>query len=312
MLHELQVAEEATGERLDVYLESRLEGCSRSLVAKCIKSGLCTVTPGKIKPAYRLRGGEQIAIEVPELEQPSFEPEAMDLVVLYEDEDCLILNKPSGLVVHPAVGHPRGTLLNGLLHYTAGEWTPSLVHRLDADTSGVIAVAKHTSALDFFQKAFKERDVQKTYLALVAGSPKADLAQTDAWLGRHPKDFRKRAVLPAEASGAKSAQTTFVVRERHEGYAVWEARPRTGRTHQIRVHAAHLGHPILADRVYGRSDRWPLNPGQSPSIHRQALHAWRLRLPMPNGDYKVFDAEIPDDLQSWLAAGLVPMDRATN
>lgn len=308
MLHELLVADEDAGMRLDVWLESRLAGLSRSLVARCIKDGCCRVEPGKAKPGYRLRGGERVSIVVPELEPLTVEPEEIPLTVLYEDEGLVIVDKAPGMVVHPAIGHPRGTLVNALLgrygdHLDGEVWRPGLIHRLDADTSGVIAVAKNARSLAHYQAAFKQRRVDKRYLALLHGAPAADLLRCEAALGRHPKDFRKRAVLASEANGAKAALTTFVVRQRHADHCVVEARPRTGRTHQIRVHAAHLRHPILADRVYGRSDRWPLtSSGEAPVLRRQALHAWRLRLPRPDGGTVLVEAPVPADLAPWIEA----------
>ena len=155
MLHQLQVPVDAAGTRLDVWLEAALSGCSRTLVARCIKDGLCTLSAGKLKPGFRLRGGEAIAIEVPEVSAPeALVPEAMDLNIIHEDEYCVVVNKPPALVVHPAVGHVRGTLLNGLLHYAGDAWVPQLVHRLDEDTSGIITCAKTPQAHTFFKMLF--------------------------------------------------------------------------------------------------------------------------------------------------------------
>lgn len=310
MLHELSVPMDAAGVRLDVWLEQQLDGCSRSLVARCIAAGRCAVAPGKAKAGFRLRGGEAVAIEVPEVEPLDLVAEDIPLLVLYEDAELVVLNKVPGMVVHPAVGHRRGTLVNALLgrygrELSGGEpWRPGLIHRLDADTSGVIAVARTASALAYYQQAFQERRVRKRYLALLAGAPRTDHLCCDGALGRHPKDFRKRAVLAAGHAGAKPASTTFVLRHRADGYVVAEARPYTGRTHQIRVHAAYLGHPILADAVYGRSSRWPLNPGGGPAITRQALHAWELVLPRPQGGELRLQAPIPTDLGPWVPPGL--------
>lgn len=313
MLHELIVDPTERGERLDVVLERRLDGCSRSLVARCIKEGRCRIDPGKTKPGYRLRGGEHIVIEVPEIEPLEAVPEDLPLSILWEDEHYLAIDKTPGMVVHPAIGHPRGTLVNALLGYLGhqgGGLRPGLIHRLDADTSGVILVAKDPTALAAAQDAFRRRQVKKCYCALLAGRPRADTWGVDAWLGRHPKDFRRRAVLPADSRNAKTASTRFVVRQQADGYAVAEARPHTGRTHQIRVHAAHGGHPILADAVYGRSRQWPLSPRpEQPVLQRQALHAWRLRLQHPLDDSELdLQAPIPADLQAWVEPGLTPLD----
>ena len=323
MLHTLDVPPEATDTRLDVWLESVLEGCTRSLVARLIRDGLCTVEgpanprgerrETRAKPGLFLRGGERVSLEVPEIEPMSAEPEDLPLTILHQDEHLIAVDKAPGMVVHPAIGHPKGTLVNALLGRFgatfAGEaWRPGLVHRLDEATSGVIVVARTPAALLFLQTAFKERDVTKRYLALAAGSPRADWLEHGGAIGRHPHDFRKRAVLPDGADGAKEAYTSVVVRHRADGYAVVEARPRTGRTHQIRVHLAALGHPALADATYGRSDRWPLNAkdGDVRALRRHALHAWSLDIPHPAGGRLRLHAPIPADLAAWVPVGLAP------
>ena len=301
MLHDLHVPVEAAGQRLDVWLETCLEGCSRSLVALCIKEGRCTVVPGKAKPGFRLHGVEQVSIEVPEIEPIEIVPENIPLTILYEDDELLIIDKAPGMVVHPAIGHPRATVINAVLGHVAmregDPLRPGLIHRLDADTSGVLAVAKTPQALAWYQAAFKERRVAKRYLAWIHGEPKSDLIEHRGWLGRHPRDFRKRCVLPASHPQAKEAYTTAVVRERHGHYSVLEVSLHTGRTHQIRVHLADRGHPILADGVYGRSASWPLN---DPQLHRQALHAWQLSLPRPDGSMLQLEAAVPEALRALL------------
>jgi len=170
-------------------------------------------------------------------------------------------------------------------------------------------VARTTAALTFLQDAFKARDVVKRYLALVAGRPRADFLEHAGWLGRHPRDFRKRAVLPDGTEGAKEAYTSVVVLERRTGYSVVEARPKTGRTHQVRVHLAALGHAVLADATYGRFATWPLSAGDAPgdgqpAIRRQALHAWTIDVPHPDGGRLKLQAPIPEDLAPWVSPGL--------
>lgn len=317
VLHECTVPAEAAGSRLDVWLETQLDGCSRSLVSRLMKQGLCAVHDAagqsmRVKAGLALRGGEQVAIEVPEIEAPDLEPEDIPLSILHEDEHLIVVDKPAGMVVHPAVGRYRGTLVNALLgRYglapNGDAWRPGIVHRLDEDTSGVIVVARTTQALTFLQDAFRERVVQKRYLAVVHGSPKADFFEHHGWLGRHPKDFRKRAVLPEGTRDAKEAYTSFHVRLRYDGYAVVEARPRTGRTHQIRVHLTALRHPLLADRVYGRSDRWPLGAAAGVGLHRHALHAWALDIPHPSGGRLRMQAPIPADLAPLIHDPLQPL-----
>jgi len=319
MLHRLTVPAAAADTRLDVWLEGALDGCSRSLVARLIRDGRCLVEPGKPKPGYFLRGGEAVSIEVPEVEPSDAVAEDIPLSVLHEDAAIIVVDKPAGMVVHPAIGHHRGTLVNALLgRYGAGglggtaaasggqpggdAWRPGIVHRLDQDTSGVIVVARTPAALVFLQGAFKQRTVRKRYLAAVHGALRADFLENAGWIGRHPKDFRKRAVLAEGAGDAKEAYTSVRVLARCDGYCLVEARPRTGRTHQVRVHLADLGHPVLADAVYGRSAQWPLSPTPGQAVlRRQALHAWAIEIPHPDGGLVRFQASPPADL-----APLVP------
>lgn len=313
MLHHLTVPPEAKGQRLDVWLTAVLEGCTRSLIDRLIHAGRCTIEPGRVKAGWFLEGGERVTLEVPEVEPMEARPEDIPLAILHEDEHLVAVDKPPGMVVHPAIGHLRGTLVNALLgrygeRLPGGEgWRPGIVHRLDADTSGVIVVARTAAALVFLQDAFRERRAKKRYLALVAGQPRADVILCDGWIGRHPKDFRKRAVRREGEGDAREAHTTAMVLRRRDGYSVVEARPRTGRTHQIRVHLAHAGHAVLADPLYGRSDRWPLNARDGdPAIRRHALHAWTLELPHPAGGTLRLAAPIPADLAPWLGGPVQP------
>ncbi len=311
-IHDFEVPEDAAGERLDAWLEARIDDCSRSRIAAAIRAGDCEVAPGRAKPGYHLRGGEHVRLELAPIAEPELEPEDIPLQILHEDAHLVVVDKPSGMVVHPAPGHARGTLAGALLgHYgisVAGEpWRPGLIHRLDADTSGVICVARTPEALAFYQDQFRARRVRKRYLALVAGEPRADLLTCEAPLGRHPRDFRKRAVVTADAAGARHARTDCVVRERHDGWCALEARPHTGRTHQVRVHLAHLGHPVLADAAYGRSFHHSAVPPAIPHLERQALHAWSIHLPALAGGEHHFRAPIPPDLALWVAADLEPL-----
>ncbi len=295
------------GTRLDVWLEDQLEDLTRSGIGRLIKDGYCELQPGQAKPGLKLRGGEQIHLRIPEPEQLDIVAEDIPLSILFEDDDLLLIDKPPDMVVHPSPGHPRGTLLGAVLgHLGGGE--PALVHRLDEDTSGVIAVAKNPQAHTFCQAAFQQRQVRKCYLALAHGRLKADVLENQRWLTRHGKDFRKRCACEPETPGAKSARTTIVVRERHDGYCVVEARPSTGRTHQVRVHLADLGHAVLADRYYSRSKIFPVDGG-SPQLERQGLHAWALDLPHPRGGRVQVQAVIPDDMRVFLAdPELQPME----
>jgi 23S rRNA pseudouridine1911/1915/1917 synthase len=314
VLHELTVPREAAGMRLDIWLAQSLEGCSRSLVARLIKDGRCAITPGAARAGRALVGGELVTLEVPEVEPMEAVPEDIPLTVLHEDEHLIAIDKPAGMVVHPAIGHLRGTLVNAVLgrwrdHREAGGeiWRPGVVHRLDADTSGVIVIARTAAALAFLQAAWAERQVRKRYLALVAGMPRADWFACDAWLGRHPRDFRKRAVRKPGEGDAKEARTSFLVLQRGDGWSAVEARPATGRTHQIRVHLAHLGHAVLADPTYGRGRTWPLGAeGDAVRLGRHALHAWTLDLPHPAGGELHLAAPLPADLAGMLPTGVTP------
>ena len=311
MIHELQASAVHIGLRLDVWLEQSLEGCSRSLVTKQIKAGRCQIEPGKAKASWKLRGNEKVTIEVPEMEKLDIVAESIDLDVLYEDDVLVVVNKAPGMVVHPAVGHTRGTLLNALMGYAADAWQPLLVHRLDADTSGLILVAKNQQTHAYFQEQFKERKVYKKYLALCHGQAKADYFEHHGWIGRHPKDFRKRFVYPEGYEHAKQARSDFWVRERHPDYCVLEVRIHTGRTHQIRVHLQDKGHPLLADATYGRSNCWPLNSTDDQSagvLRRHGLHAWQLRIQHPSGELLELSCPIPADLAHWLQTDLKPLD----
>jgi 23S rRNA pseudouridine1911/1915/1917 synthase len=314
VLHELTVPREAAGQRLDLWLASALPGCTRSLGQRLMKEGLCSVHPGAARAGRTLTGGEQVTLEVPEAEPMEAVPEDIPLSILHEDEHLVVIDKPAGMVVHPAIGHLRGTLVNAVLgrwpdaREPGGEpWRPGVVHRLDAETSGVICIARTAAALAFLQAAWAERRVTKRYLALAAGHPRADWMACDGAIGRHPKDFRRRAVRPLGEGDAKEARTTFVVLHRGAGWTALECRPVTGRTHQIRVHLAHLGHAVLADPLYGRSRTWPLHAEEGqPALRRHALHAWTLTIPHPAGGERSFTAPIPADLAALLPPGIAP------
>ena len=313
MLHHLTVPVSAKGQRLDIWLTEALEGSTRSLIQRLIDGGRCVIKPGQSRAGRLLQGGEVVDLEIPEAEPMEAEPEDLPLSILHEDAHVILVNKAPGMVVHPAIGHRRGTMVSALLGKFgttfAGEaFRPGIVHRLDADTSGVIIVARTDAALRFLQEEFHERRARKRYLAVVAGKPRSDVLRCEEAIGRHPKDFRKRAVRPLGEGDAKEAQTTFLVRHRHDACAVVEARPRTGRTHQIRVHAAHLGHPIAADAVYGRSATFPVNPvAGRPVLTRQGLHAWTLDIAHPAGGTLSVEAPVPADLAPWVPATLRPL-----
>lgn len=299
---------EASAGRLDAVL-SALSGVSRSQVAQWIEAGRVRVN-GEVagKSGHKLRGGEALRVALPPSDAHTVAPEHVALDVLYEDDFLIAVNKPPGMVTHPAPGVTSGTLVNALLGRLAlplqdgavgpEGYRPGIVHRLDKDTSGVIVVAKTVAAHARLAEAFKARDTQKTYLALAFGSWAAEkTARVDAPIGRHPI-LRQR--MTVGGVGARDAQTTVLPLARlganGRTFAFVRCEPRTGRTHQIRVHLAHLGSPILGDTVYGRP---------SAAIGRQALHAWQLRLPHPaTGKELHLVAPPPDDvLGAWISLG---------
>ena len=283
------------GQRLDKVLASGLKEFSRSWLQQLLRDGCVTVDgQAASKPAQRCVAGQAVAVLLrPTPQAQAFRPEAMPLEVVHEDEHLLVIVKPAGLVVHPAAGHWSGTLLNGLLaHHAGAQYLPraGIVHRLDKDTSGLMLVAKSRQAMDALVRAIAERRVQRRYLALAHGpwrrEPEVDVAQ---WIGRDPGHRLRMAVLPAESGGAKAAQTTFHCLHSDADMSLLACKLHTGRTHQIRVHAAWLGHPLLADKVYGGREQW--------GLQRQALHAAHLSLTHPvSGQPLVFHAPPPADM----------------
>lgn len=296
------VPAEKAGERLDVFLAQSLEGLSRSQVQRLIKEGHVAVAGQPVrKPKHKLKGGEEIEVEIPPPEAVSLEPDAaVPFEILYQDEDLVVINKPPGVVIHPAAGHLQGTLVHGLLARikdlsgVGGELRPGIVHRLDKDTSGVLLVAKHDRAHLALSRQFKDRQVSKVYLALVHGLPAALSGHVDRPIGRHPVERKKMSV---HAPQGREAYTEWKVRElfKRSKAALLEVHPLTGRTHQIRVHLASLGHPIVGDALYGGC-----RP-TGPKAPRQMLHAWRLSFLHPRTGRKLsFEAPLPPDFSKLL------------
>lgn len=305
----------AAGERLDRFLLTCLTDRTRSGVQRLIEEGHVQVNGAPAKAGYRLRAGDEVRWQLPEPSAPAREmaPEEIPLDVVYEDDDLLVVNKPKGLVVHPAPGNWTGTLVNALLAHvgtrladTGGLGRPGIVHRLDRDTSGVLVVAKNERAYRSLQRQIQNRTAERRYLAVVRGSPKFERAVVDAPIGRHPKDRKRMAVIPpagseSEATGARPAVTNLEVLERYPGMALVEARLQTGRTHQIRVHCAYIGHPVVGDPTYG-----PTNPPHdrlTPEVREavahlqgQALHAASLSFNHPTRHERmIFTAPPPGD-----------------
>jgi len=295
----------ATGERLDKWLAGHLPDRSRAEVQRWIEAGLVTAAGRSLRASHRLAAGEAIEVAVPPPADYRVEPEPIPLDIRYEDQDLLVINKPAGLVVHPAAGNWHGTLVNAVLHHApdlagvGGVHRPGIVHRLDKDTSGLIIVAKNDAAHRSLQAQFREREVEKHYLALVYGALKGERGEINAAIGRDQRDRKRMAVVTATAgrSALTRYETVAVYRlaASAERLTLLDCRPLTGRTHQIRVHMAHVHHPIVGDALYGPRRRLPF------ACPRQFLHAARLRFRLPStGEMLEFAAPLPDDLQGIL------------
>lgn len=286
------------GVRLDRYLAKRLPDLSRSYLQRLIEEGLVTIDGRAIRSSHKVRSGEHILVRVPPPIPLEAQPEPITLDIIYEDADLIVVNKPAGMVVHPAPGHRSGTLVNAILAHCpdltgiGGALRPGIVHRLDKDTSGLMIVAKNDAAHRHLQSQFKRRTVEKAYIALVEGHLEPACGLIDAPLGRDPKRRQRMAVVP---KGGREAQTRYRVLRYYDDYTLVEAEPLTGRTHQIRVHFAAIGHPIAGDPVYGRK-RIKFN------LKRQFLHAARLSFLRPRGGERVtLRAPLPPELQAALA-----------
>ncbi|MFZ7125945.1 MAG: RluA family pseudouridine synthase [Desulfobacterales bacterium] len=301
-------SESDAGARLDVFLSVHLESCSRSHAARLIQKGNVLVDDRPRKPAYRLEAGDCVHGVLPEPESSGHLPEPMNLCILFEDDDILVLNKPAGRVVHPAPGHASGTLVNGILHHcpeiegTGGIRRPGIVHRLDRDTSGLMVVAKTPTAHHDLSRQFKERRVRKTYLAIVSGQKVEDKGTISLSVSRHPTE-RKR--MTTNNPNGRDAVTCWTVRERTLVATLLELDLKTGRTHQIRVHCAAEGHPVVGDAVYGgrRLAAWRRESERQFSAlrgrldPRQMLHAWKLEFHHPkSGRWMTFSSSLPDDM----------------
>jgi 23S rRNA pseudouridine1911/1915/1917 synthase len=286
------------GERLDRFVARALPELTRSRARRLIDEGFVTVD-GRLpaKAGVALASGQRVRVTIPPPEPATLEPEAVPLRVVYEDDDLLVVDKPPGMAVHPAPGHSSGTLVHAVLAHcpslstVGGEGRPGIVHRLDKDTSGLIIVAKNDAAHLSLARQLKERRVEKTYIALVEGRLNQRDGVIDAPIGRHPARRKKMAVV----EGGREARTRYRVVREIAGRSLVEVRPETGRTHQIRVHLAAIGHPVVGDPVYGRGR--PVGP-----LRRQFLHAARLAFLHPRtGERLELEAPLPDDLAQALA-----------
>ena len=295
------------GERLDVFVARSLPDITRSRVQRLIAEGAVLVDGVRAKASMRVESGQRVSVDVPEPIEATAVAQDIALDILYEDADLIVVNKPAGMTVHPSPGHESGTLVNAILaHCTdlsgiGGVLRPGIVHRLDRDTSGVILVAKHDAAHNSLARQLKERRVEKTYLALVSGTPKPAEGVIDAPIARDPRNRQRMAVV----SDGRESVTAYEVIERFLGASLLQARPKTGRTHQIRVHLAAIGHPIIGDRVYGKPAGGRGEPGTALAhldLVRHFLHAHRIVFAHPATDARVeFEAPLPPDLAQALA-----------
>ena len=304
MIRKVSAAEE--GMRLDVLLATD-PSLSRSAAKHLIEDGAVTVDGRTEKPSYLLHEGEEVAVSLPPLVPSEALPEDIPLSVVYEDEDIIVIDKPKGIVVHPAAGNLTGTLVNALLHHCKGKLSgiggverPGIVHRIDKDTSGLLVAAKNDAAHRALAAALETHSVKREYRALALGGFRDDGGDIDLPIGRHPKDRKRMAVLTSDAGKAKRALTHYRILERFHGVTYLALRLETGRTHQIRVHLSHLGHPRLGDEVYG-GGHTPFERRHAPLLSGQCLHAARLELVHPRtGDAMVFESPLPDDFQRLL------------
>lgn len=281
-------------QRIDRYLASQMDTLSRSYLQKILKSGGVLVNGTAVKPNYRIRENDYIRISIPEDQEPDIRPENIPLDILYEDDDLLVVNKPKGMVVHPAAGHYEHTLVNALMYHCRGNLSgingilrPGIVHRIDRDTTGALVVCKNDRTHRALAEQLAVHSITRKYRAIVFGRIAGDTLTVEGNIGRSAKDRKKMAVVPAPSG--KRAVTHVRVLERFEKYTYIECELETGRTHQIRVHLAHIGHPLLGDTVYG--------PARQPfaGLEGQTLHAMVLGFVHPGtGEYMEFTAPLPE------------------
>lgn len=300
--------------RIDLYLASNIKELTRSRIQSLIKEENVKVNNTPVKTSYRLKAGDEIALSIPPSSPYLLNPEPLDLSIIYEDSSIIVLDKPPGLVIHPSPGHESGTLVHGLLHHCddlsgiGGVLRPGIVHRLDKDTSGLLVVAKNDNAHNFLSSQFKNSKVNKKYIALVHGIPKNSKGTIDLPISRHPVKRKEMAV--STTSKGKNALTIWKINETLvDKFALLSVTIKTGRTHQIRVHMSHIGHPVVGDPVYGfKNAWWRKNTCYSKeilsSINRQMLHSEYLGFLHPDTkEYIEFKSLIPQDM-SWVMDNL--------
>lgn len=298
MKRQLIVAEEAEGIRIDRYLAQKCGEISRSYLQKLLKAESVLVNGKAVKTNYKVTAGEIVDLEIPEAVEPEIEAEEMDLDILYEDEDIILVNKPKGMVVHPAAGHYTGTLVNGLMYHCRdnlsginGVLRPGIVHRIDMDTTGVLIACKNDMAHSSIAAQLKEHSITRKYYAIVHGVVKDEEGTVNAPIGRHPTDRKKMSI---NHKNGREAVTHYRVLERFQQFTYIECQLETGRTHQIRVHMASINHPLLGDQVYG--------PAKCPfRLQGQTLHAGVLGIVHPrSGEYMEFTAPLPEYFEDLL------------
>ena len=291
----LRPTEPDAGKRVDVWLSAQVEGLTRSAAQRLLEEGRVSLNGKPLAKNHRLTGTEVLTVTLPDPEPLDAVPQDIPLDVVYEDADVIVVNKPKGLVVHPAPGHPDGTLVNALLHHCGGSLSgvggalrPGIVHRIDRDTSGLIIAAKNDFAHQALAAQLQDHSLARTYECLALGSFREDRGTVDAPIGRCPTDRKKMAVVP----GGRPAVTHWEVLERYPGCTHLRCRLETGRTHQIRVHLAHIGRPILGDPIYGKP---------APGLWGQCLHAAGLRFVHPRtGELVELSCPLPEEFQAQL------------
>ncbi|WP_313153613.1 RluA family pseudouridine synthase [Lacrimispora sp.] len=298
MSQEFVVAPGEAGVRIDRYLSDQCQDISRSYLQKLLKEQSVLVEEKPVKSNYKVNAGDRISLTLPELREPEILPEEIPLDIVYEDKDIILINKPKGMVVHPAAGHYSGTLVNGLMSHCRSELSgingvmrPGIVHRIDMDTTGVLIVCKNDMAHNSISEQLKEHSITRRYAAIVHGVLKEDEGTINAPIGRHPIDRKKMSI---NEKNGREAITHYRVLERFKQFTYIECQLETGRTHQIRVHIASIGHPLLGDSVYG--------PAKCPfRLNGQTLHAGVLGIIHPRtGEYMEFTAPLPDYFEELL------------
>lgn len=296
MNREYELTAEESGQRLDKYLAGEMTDLSRSRIKELVQAGEVLVNGKKSKVSYKVQKGDLIQVTVLPLEPLKLEAENIPLDIVYEDEDVIVVNKPQGMVVHPAAGHPSHTLVNALLYHTRDladspeGFRPGIVHRIDKDTSGLLMVAKNAAARESLEKQLAAKSNKRQYLAIVHGNFAEEEGTIDAPIGRNPKDRKQMAVVEK----GKSAVTHFKVLEQYQGYSLVECQLETGRTHQIRIHMAYIGHPLAGDPLYG--------PRKTLPGHGQFLHAKTLGFEQPStGEWLEFSVQPPEIFQQTVA-----------